>query len=142
MINPFQYGGIVGPEAFCNREQERHDLTRAATNGDRLLVFAERRLGDHRVCERTGLPGINMIHTDTEYKRALQKLKEDARYVEQQRSHLQEMDLSPDEVGADIVAFEDADWIETRTPTDLHLVHGDEEGRDAVWLWQGLSFHR
>lgn len=45
MINPFQYGGIVGPEAFCNREQERHDLTRAATNGDQLLIVAERRLG-------------------------------------------------------------------------------------------------
>ena len=39
-----------------------------------------------------------MIRTDAEYKRALQKLEEDARYVEQQRSRLQEMDLSPDEV--------------------------------------------
>lgn len=45
MINPFQYGGIVGPEAFCNRAQELHDLKRAATNGDRLLIYAERRLG-------------------------------------------------------------------------------------------------
>jgi len=39
-----------------------------------------------------------MIRTDAEYKRALQKLEEDARYVEQQRSRLQEMELSPDEV--------------------------------------------
>lgn len=45
MINPFQYGGIVGKEAFCNRELELHDLLRAAQNGDRLLVYAERRLG-------------------------------------------------------------------------------------------------
>ncbi len=39
-----------------------------------------------------------MIRTDAEYKRALEKLEEDARYVEQQRSRLQEMDLSADEV--------------------------------------------
>jgi len=38
-----------------------------------------------------------MIRTDAEYKRALEKLKQDARYVEQQRSRLQEMDLSADE---------------------------------------------
>ena len=38
-----------------------------------------------------------MIRTDAEYKRALEKLKQDARYVEQQRSRLQEMDLSTDE---------------------------------------------
>ena len=25
-------------------------------------------------------------------------------------------------LGADITAFENADWIETRTPADLHLV--------------------
>lgn len=39
-----------------------------------------------------------MIRTDTEYKRALEKLEEDARYLEEQRSRLQEMDLSADEV--------------------------------------------
>ncbi len=39
-----------------------------------------------------------MIRTDAQYKRALQKLEEDARYVEEQRSRLQEMDLSADEV--------------------------------------------
>lgn len=44
-LNPFQYGGIVGPEAFCNREQELKDLTRACENGDRLFVYAERRMG-------------------------------------------------------------------------------------------------
>lgn len=39
-----------------------------------------------------------MIRTDAEYKRALQKLEGDARYVEGQQSRLQEMDLSTDEV--------------------------------------------
>ena len=44
-INPFKYGGAVGPEAFCNRMQEVHDLTRAATNAERLFVYSERRVG-------------------------------------------------------------------------------------------------
>lgn len=39
-----------------------------------------------------------MIRTDAQYKQALQKLEVDARYVEEQRSRLQEMDLSADEV--------------------------------------------
>ena len=39
----------------------------------------------------------DMIRTDAEYKRALEKLKQDACYVEQQRSRLQEMGLSTDE---------------------------------------------
>lgn len=39
-----------------------------------------------------------MISTDAEYKRALEKLEEDARYVAEQRTQLQEMDLSADEV--------------------------------------------
>lgn len=45
MKNPFEYGGIVGPDAFCNRETEQKDLRRAAENGDRLLIYAERRMG-------------------------------------------------------------------------------------------------
>lgn len=44
-INPFKYGGVVGPEAFCNRTQELHDLARAATNAERLFVYSERRIG-------------------------------------------------------------------------------------------------
>ena len=44
-INPFKYGGAVGPEAFCNRAQELHDLTRAATNAERLFLYSERRVG-------------------------------------------------------------------------------------------------
>ena len=43
--NPFEYGGVVGPDAFCNRTRERDDLARAAENGDRLFVYAERRMG-------------------------------------------------------------------------------------------------
>lgn len=43
-INAFKYGG-GGPEAFCNRAQELHDLARAATNAERLFVYSERRIG-------------------------------------------------------------------------------------------------
>ena len=39
-----------------------------------------------------------MIRTEAEYKRALQKLEEDAYYLEEQRSRLQDKDLSADEV--------------------------------------------
>lgn len=45
MRNPFRYGQIVGPEAFCDRERERADLRRAMENGERLFVFSERRMG-------------------------------------------------------------------------------------------------
>lgn len=45
MLNPFEYGGVVGASAFCNRTEEVHDILRAAENGDRLFVFAERRMG-------------------------------------------------------------------------------------------------
>lgn len=44
-VNPFEYGGVVGGSAFCNRKQELEDLRRAAENGDRLFVYAERRMG-------------------------------------------------------------------------------------------------
>lgn len=45
MINPFQYGGVVDKDAFCNRKTELADLTRAMENGERLFVYAERRVG-------------------------------------------------------------------------------------------------
>lgn len=45
MKNPFQYGGIVLGESFCNREQEQADLRRAIENGEKLFVYSERRLG-------------------------------------------------------------------------------------------------
>ena len=45
MRNPFQYGGIVGGESFCNREREKTDLRRAMENGEKLFVYSERRLG-------------------------------------------------------------------------------------------------
>ncbi len=43
--NPFEYGGVVGDAAFCNRSSEINDLRRAAENADRILVYAERRMG-------------------------------------------------------------------------------------------------
>jgi hypothetical protein len=43
MKNPFQYGGVVTGDAFCNREKEVHDLVRAMENAEKLFVFSERR---------------------------------------------------------------------------------------------------
>ena len=40
VVNPFQYGGMVGPDAFCNRTEELRELTRAATNAERLFVYS------------------------------------------------------------------------------------------------------
>ena len=45
MINPFQYGGVVGKDAFCNRKKELADLVKAMENGERLFVYSERRIG-------------------------------------------------------------------------------------------------
>jgi hypothetical protein len=43
MRNPFEYGGVVSGEAFCNRGKETSDLVRAMENGEKLFVFSERR---------------------------------------------------------------------------------------------------
>jgi hypothetical protein len=45
MRNPFEYGGVVSGEAFCNRQKEIGDLVRAMENGEKLFVFSERRYG-------------------------------------------------------------------------------------------------
>jgi hypothetical protein len=45
MRNPFEYGGVVSGEAFCNRDKETSDLVRAMENGEKLFVFSERRYG-------------------------------------------------------------------------------------------------
>jgi len=45
MRNPFEYGGVVSGEAFCNREQEVADLLRAMENAEKMFVFSERRYG-------------------------------------------------------------------------------------------------
>lgn len=51
-VNPFEYGGVVGDAAFCNRTRELAELRRAAENGDRLLVYAERRMGKTSLVKR------------------------------------------------------------------------------------------
>lgn len=58
MRNPFRYGQIVGPEAFCDRERERADLARAMENAERLFVLSERRMGKTSLVLRAldGLP--------------------------------------------------------------------------------------
>jgi len=45
MRNPFEYGGVVTGEAFCNRKTERGDLEHAIRNREKLFVFSERRFG-------------------------------------------------------------------------------------------------
>ena len=45
MKNPFEYGGVVSGDAFCNRENEVADLLRAIENNEKLFVFSERRYG-------------------------------------------------------------------------------------------------
>src|SRR5206468_6568044 len=43
--NPFEYGGVVSGEGFCDREKERADLSSAIRNREKLFVFSERRFG-------------------------------------------------------------------------------------------------
>lgn len=52
MPNPFTYGGVVGPDVFCNRTQELQDLARAMENGDRLFLYSERRMGKTSLLRR------------------------------------------------------------------------------------------
>jgi uncharacterized protein len=43
--NPFEYGGAVSDDAFCNRQKELADLLQAMENAEKLFVFSERRYG-------------------------------------------------------------------------------------------------
>ena len=45
MKNPFDFGGAVGTAFFCNRTREIDELQRMAENGQRVLVYGERRVG-------------------------------------------------------------------------------------------------
>ena len=45
MRNPFQYGGVVSGDSFCNRTQETAQLKRSVENAEKLFVYSERRLG-------------------------------------------------------------------------------------------------
>src|SRR5882672_4954955 len=44
-INPFEYGGVVAGDSFCNRAREKADLAKAIRNHEKLFVFSERRFG-------------------------------------------------------------------------------------------------
>lgn len=52
MKNPFEYGGIVSGEGFCNRVRETADLRRAVENAEKLFVFSERRFGKTSLVKR------------------------------------------------------------------------------------------
>lgn len=62
-VNPFEYGGVVGDDAFCNRARELDELKRAAESGDRLLVYAERRMGKTSLVKRVAaaLPPTSVV---------------------------------------------------------------------------------
>lgn len=45
MKNPFEYGGVVGQGAFCNRKQELEELRRVFENAGRLFMYSDRRVG-------------------------------------------------------------------------------------------------
>ncbi len=45
MKNPFQYGGIVQEDAFCNRTSEIQELIRVIENSGKAFVYSERRFG-------------------------------------------------------------------------------------------------
>jgi uncharacterized protein len=44
-VNPFYYGRIVGPGAFCNRTKEIAELERICKNSNSVFLYSERRLG-------------------------------------------------------------------------------------------------
>lgn len=58
MRNPFEYGGVVAGDGFCNRKTERADLARAIRNHEKLFVFSERRFGKTSLVQAVlaGLP--------------------------------------------------------------------------------------
>lgn len=43
--NPFITSGYAGPEYFCDREKETHDLIRLLTNGNDVVMKSPRRIG-------------------------------------------------------------------------------------------------
>jgi uncharacterized protein len=61
--NPFEYGGVVSGDAFCNRQRELTDLRRAIENAEKLFVFSERRYGKTSLVRTTlgKLPRKNFL---------------------------------------------------------------------------------
>jgi hypothetical protein len=66
MRNPFEYGGVVTGDAFCNRKTEQADLTRAIRNHEKLFVFSERRFGKTSLVQAV-LAGLSTRSTVSAY---------------------------------------------------------------------------
>jgi len=75
MRNPFEYGGVVTADAFCNREKELADILRAIENCEKLFIYSERRFGKtslvllalQRLSERRYVRAyVDLLPTDTE----------------------------------------------------------------------------
>jgi len=45
MRNPFQFGGVVSGDAFCNRAKEIKDIRGYIENSAKVFIYAERRVG-------------------------------------------------------------------------------------------------
>ena len=45
MTNPFVTKGYAGPQCFCDREKETHDLTQLLTNENNMALISARCLG-------------------------------------------------------------------------------------------------
>ncbi|HBE72692.1 MAG TPA: hypothetical protein DDW31_01075 [candidate division Zixibacteria bacterium] len=45
MNNPFQYGGVVLEDSFCNRKKELAEIIRVMENSGRAFLYSERRFG-------------------------------------------------------------------------------------------------
>ena len=65
-INPFEYGGVVAENAFCNRAREKADLAKAIRNHEKLFAFSERRLGKMSLMPRGCLSGLGGSRPATE----------------------------------------------------------------------------
>lgn len=71
MINPFQYGGVVTEESFCNRKKELAEVLRVMENSGRAFLSCKsKNISDRRplqmlltrgVGEQTENQGCNSV---------------------------------------------------------------------------------
>jgi AAA+ ATPase superfamily predicted ATPase len=68
--NPFEYGGVVSGDAFCNRQKELADLVRAMENAEKLFVLSERRYGKTSLVRASlgKLPRKNFVSAYVDYR--------------------------------------------------------------------------
>ncbi len=76
MINPFQFGGPIGDDAFCNRRNEIRDLSRTIQNRRKIFIYSERASGktslvkyvlDRLPSREYRIVYVDLLATDDEY---------------------------------------------------------------------------